>query len=350
MATPASVLTIVTAAELRELLGSSDPPLLIEARSATDPAPSAVIPGAVAFSLASIDVYEEDHARLGWPQIRSGNYSLKPPAEVRSALEAAGITHLRRTVVYTQSAKAGGHDVAVAARLAWALSFAGVAHVSLLPRGLWPYETAAQYSPPHPVADFFEGAPTLPFPLHPEFVASTAQVEHAVAAGGCGPGAVLADVRSWREFCGGAHDYPFPMPLGRIPHARWAHWGPATYVGGDLFVHETGQMQPLASIVGLWREWGLELGGSERIIFYCGSGWRSAVGWCLARIMHHADCANYDGGFLEWSMLDERADAHPIERGNLVGCDSAAARGEDSRGAAESAEHLMPASAPRVNA
>jgi 3-mercaptopyruvate sulfurtransferase SseA len=135
----------------------------------------------------------------------------------------------------------------------------------------------------------------------------------------------LADVRSWREFSGGEHDYPFPLPLGRIPHAHWAHWGPSTYVGGDLFRHETGELHPLASTVALWSDWGLHLGGRQRIVFYCGSGWRSAVAWCIARLVGHEDCASYDGGMLEWSMLDEGAARHPIERGVLPSTALAAA-------------------------
>ena len=51
------------------------------------------------------------------------------------------------------------------------------------------------------------------------------------------------------------------------------------------------------------------MGGGEAIIFYCGSGWRSAVAWCLARLLGHAECASYDGGFLEY---------HAAWAGNIV--------------------------------
>ena len=45
----------------------------------------------------------------------------------------------------------------------------------------------------------------------------------------------------------------------------------------------------------LWAEWGVALGRGRRLIFYCGSGWRSAMGWCLARLCGHDDAASYDG-------------------------------------------------------
>ena len=131
-------------------------------------------------------------------------------------------------------------------------------------------------------------------------------------------GAQLADVRSWREFSGGGHDYPFPMPTGRIPTSVWAHWGPSTYVGGDFFVSATGALLPLTQTSALWSAWGLEVGDASRrrVLFYCGSGWRSAVAWCIARLLGHDNAANYDGGFLEWTLLEPRAAELPIERGD----------------------------------
>ena len=31
------------------------------------------------------------------------------------------------------------------------------------------------------------------------------------------------------------HDYGYELPRGRIPGARWAGWGPSTFVGGDYY-------------------------------------------------------------------------------------------------------------------
>ena len=46
---------------------------------------------------------------------------------------------------------------------------------------------------------------------------------------------------------------------------------------------------------GRWAEWGVALGRGRLRIFYCGSGGRSAMGWCLARLCGHDDAASYDG-------------------------------------------------------
>ena len=86
-------------------------------------------------------------------------------------------------------------------------------------------------------------------------------------------------------------------------------------VAGDFFSHASGALHPLESTAVLWRDWGLRLGeDGNRIIFYCGSGWRSAVAWCLARLPGHTNCASYDGGVLEWSWVGERA----LESGEVV--------------------------------
>ena len=80
----------------------------------------------------------------------------------------------------------------------------------------------------------------------------------------------------------------------------------------------TGALRPLEGTAALWRAWGLRLGdetSATRLLFYCGSGWRSSVAWCLAQLMGHTDCANFDGGFLEWAVLDEKAAERPIAMG-----------------------------------
>jgi len=403
--TATSPLTLISAAELsKELLSSEVPPLVLDAGSGNQP--HTVVPGAVLFPLSAIDVYDED--ALGMPHQVSGNYSLKSPDSLRKVLESFGVTRGRRVVCYTQARKCGGLDTAVCCRLAWALCCAGVENVALLVGGLAAWEAvgglAAPSLPslPQPVTDFFAGNhPTTTtgddvhedskareFPVRPSFSATTAEVEAAVAAakfyhesgerrqesvdrhaGDECDHAVphrsypqLADVRSHQEYRGGAHDYAFAMPRGRLPHACWAHWGPSTYVGGDFFAHDaTGAIRPLEDIAALWRARGIEVHGSvsssvppsssssavgavapvptdvrdrssvasarqpehsstpsaesqeRRIIFYCGSGWRSAVAWCVAQLLGHRNCANYDGGVLEWSMLCPNAHLHALE-------------------------------------
>ena len=271
-------LSLITPVELQAELRSLQPPLLLDA-SFHGIVPEACIEGSVLIDIASeIEVCNED-AR-GHPHIVSGNYSLKPAEELRAALEAAGVQSDRRTVVYTQSVRAGASDLAPATRLAWCLAVAGVKDIVLLPGGLRAWTAAglatASAHTPRQSADFFGGDASLPFPLNPHLSATTEEVEAAVAERGA-RGVQLADVRSWPEYIGQSNNYPYPVPCGRIPTARWAHWGKSTYVGDEL-VTPDGDFAPLAGTSKLWTNEGLTLGYS-RIVCYCGSGWRASLTW-----------------------------------------------------------------------
>ena len=60
---------------------------------------------------------------------------------------------------------------------------------------------------------------------------------------------VLADARSWDEYTGKMHGYNFDLGCGRILGARWAHWGPSTYRGGDFSMPDAvGKLQDLQLI------------------------------------------------------------------------------------------------------
>lgn len=339
------------------------------------------IPGAVAVDMSEVDVYEHEDAGTR-PRLVSGNYSLRPPPQLRAALEAIGIHTRRPVVIYSQCAKSAP---IASARLAWCLAFAGVRDVGLLQAGLLGWVDAGLPLSPHAAprsaaCDFFlfePNADALPFPLCPRFCTETAEIRGEVgvavgqmahtcarspsAAFACTSSAprrrfslqrfplrrfslrrfsfrrfslgrkavraparapvrapltreasadddgdarrsgggetggetcetcetcetggetggershkrgnarnraahratqriVLADVRSWREFVGGSHDYPYPMPCGRLPGAKWAQWGPSTYVGGDFFEISSGEIWPLEQVREIWRAGGV---------------------------------------------------------------------------------------------
>ena len=309
--------TLLSAAELwASLQSNTERPLVLEAMMGSVSGASEHIPGAVAFCLSEIDRWEEDD--LGEPAQISGNYSLREPSAVRAALERHGVTAFRRqVVVYTQcrrhtvavrSKAASGHhhryvqatvregvaDPIVAARLIWALALAGVEDVAWLDGGLSAWHalglpTVPAPVPPTPAADFLEGRCDCPFPRHPEYGASTDEVvaaalAHAGEAGACraeqatssgsssggsggssgsgiGSGScshlMLADVRSWREFTGCGHDYAYAMPVGRLPGAIFAGWGPSTFVGSELYRLQCGSLRPLSEVATMWRKAGL---------------------------------------------------------------------------------------------
>jgi len=197
------------------------------------------------------------------------------------------------------------------------------------------------------------------FPMNPHFLARTDEVErlgqHATGSGSSGislststtttttssnsssnrlGSSSLFDVRSHKEFTGCGHDYPFPLPNGRIPHAQWLEWGVSTYCGGLLADATSGiiktnseetvqilrQGQDEAKVQAQAQaqaqadaEAGVER--ERRLVFYCASGWRSALAWCLARAAGFDNSANYDGGFMEWSYLSPEGHAVAVGGG-----------------------------------
>lgn len=133
--------------------------------------------------------------------------------------------------------------------------------------------------------------------------------------------------------------YTYISKRGRIPTAAWGRWGPSTYSGGDWWTTRTAyvfvpgssvdsggdaslteecqviELLDHARLRDLWEcECGLD--GSDTHIFYCGSGWRSALAWFLAvAVLGWKNCRNYDGGWLEYSQTSLGAVDHPIEQG-----------------------------------
>ena len=324
------------------------------------------IPGAVHVRMEDIDLIVVETATgcdgtvVQKPKSVRGNFNLRPPRELRRNLERMGIHCACHVIVYTQHSKAGGVDVVAAARFAWCLQYAGVKSVLLVDGGMHSWKKAGLPvtncpAKKCPVQDFLVGLP-LDFPLHPEFRATTEDVEAALDA----RKGVLADVRSWGEYCGSTHGYPFDIGLGRIPSACFAHWGPSTYVGRTFCDHATGLFSSFSDVLALWQASGVlsplvaggsgtklsggeatgtstpALGGAREetksrpsplarrlgcsglkpIIFYCGSGWRSSLGWCVGRMLGVQDCTNYDGGWLEWHTLHPRARQHPVAVGD----------------------------------
>jgi len=149
-----------------------------------------------------------------------------------------------------------------------------------------------------------------------EVRATTEEVE-AVVASGVG---ILGDTRSWAEFIGKRHDYPYFDTLGRIHGAVWARWGESTYVGGDFWMTgEEGVMRDLDELKFMWEKCGVQPADGAPLIFYCGTGWRSSYAWLIARLLGW-EAKNYDGGWLQWSTLHPNSAQHRAERGSVVAC------------------------------
>lgn len=259
---------------------------------------------------------------IGGTAYGSGN--LWPAATLQANIEDWGIDKDTTVIVYF--ATPGSADLSITARLWWMLMYAGVEDVRIMNGGIdaWiacGYEVDAAAAERSPVDDFFNGEIGA-FPLHQEYLATTEDIEDIVDDPAGHPNDILCDIRSMVEYIGGPNDYlSIGIPLtevGRIPGAKWGHWGPKTLVGGDFWDKYDGTLRSYPEVAQMWEDYGIipaDDGGSPNtLIHYCGTGWRSSLAFYYCYLMGW-NTKNYDGSFLEWSVTHPNAALHVLETG-----------------------------------
>ena len=226
-----------------------------------------------------------------YPYSHPSDGNIMPDAELQAFIENMGIS-TETTVVIS------GSSLTTAARPAWALMYAGVKDVRILNGGYkaWlaaGYEIETKPNMPSPVAF---GAIA---PIHSEYLANTEEV----AEFNTGPAAVLADIRRWEEFTGapGSNTYLHFDDEGRIPGATWGY-------NNDAYSDEDGTLR--TEMENMWKDLGITR--DKKVIFYCGTGWRSSLAFFFAYLQGFQDIKNYDSGFFGWSWDDN----NPIEMGH----------------------------------
>ncbi|MES2319100.1 MAG: rhodanese-like domain-containing protein [Pseudomonadota bacterium] len=207
-----------------------------------------------------------------------------------AVLLGLGIRHDSTVILY-------GRNQLAAARAAHLMLYAGVRDVRLLDGGFGAWCAAAlpcesgPAAPVAPCADF--GAP---FPGRPDFMLDSAQAARLAA----GDDAVLASIRTWREFSGATSGYHYIAARGDIAGARWGRAGHEGDVNSmSEYQLADGRMRPAAEIGAMWRANGIHAG--QQVGFYCGTGWRASLAFFYAWLMGWERIGVYDGGWYEWS-------------------------------------------------
>jgi thiosulfate/3-mercaptopyruvate sulfurtransferase len=249
------------------------------------------IPGAIQVDTNEIEADEELKPRNWW--------NLLPDHQLVRAIEGMGITRQTCVIVY-------GHSTLPAARLAFALLYAGVEDVRVLDGGYraWvarglPTETGlASRRAPRP---FGRISPRR------SYRKTIAEIRSSIGSRDL----TLADVRSWNEYTGATSGYPYVRPRGRIPGARFAHGGPSAHCLSEYF-DAHGSFRVFTHVRRMWQKFGI--GPGSDIAFYCGTGWRASVAFLLAHWMGWS-AAVCDGGWFEWSSGPD-APLNPVETGD----------------------------------
>ncbi len=245
------------------------------------------IPGAIHFNT--------DELETGFPRWR-----LREAAELQQAIGQAGITPDTTVIVY-------GAKLIAAARVWWALKYAGVADVRLLDGGLEAWVRAG-----YPVEKVTRLPQPVEFsaPVVSNLLATTAYVRQHYQGGQVW----MADVRSDAEFTGRTSGYQSLQAKGRIPFAVPVGDGDDS---AYLYLQRDGHLRPPAEILAHWQQQGLvpaKEGGrfGREVIFYCGGGWRSSVAFFYAWLLGFENIRNYSDGWSGWS---QQLSGHPVESG-----------------------------------
>ncbi len=244
---------------------------------------------------------EEDFAKglTGDDSLPKNYWNIYPYQYLLPAIANMGITTETTVVV-------SGADVTAAARLVWALMYAGVADVRLLNGGFKAWQ-AAGYAmengliPRSPQAWFGRDQP-----LHAEYLVTTDYIREVVD--GLHPDAVISDIRTWDEYIGATAPYGYIPTDGRIAGALWGHAGDGPWTMDD-FVDADGSLRSYTEVAAMWASEGIT--ADKSVSHYCGTGWRAALTFLYGYMMGWDRVSLYDGGWYEWSLGDKAAD-NPI--------------------------------------
>ncbi len=217
-------------------------------------------------------------------------WNIYPDEYLLPAIAYMGIDKNTTVVVYGKSGSA-------AARVVWTLMYAGVADVRLLNGGKQAWtdaglelETAVVARTP--VSEFDPDEPGRTTALNPQYKVDIPYIREVV--NGVRENAVIVDIRALDEYEGKSAPYKYIPTDGRVPGAVW---------GRDTEEYEDeadGSMRSYDEIKAFWDILGAT--SDNELSFYCGTGWRSSVGWFYAYLMGYSENGNFDSGWYEWSM------------------------------------------------
>jgi len=232
----------------------------------------------------------------------SKTWNRRKPEELKTALEALGITSDTTVILYGRFSypnindpfpgSSAGHLGAL--RCAFILMYAGVKDVRVLNGGLqsWidaGYKTTTKDYNKHPVKDF-----GTQIPSHPEIVVDIEEAKEILKS----PDKNLVSIRSWREFIGEVSGYNYIEKKGRIPGSIFGNCGSDAYHMENYrnLDHTTREYHEIEK---MWA--GVGITPDKHNSFYCGTGWRGSEAFFNAWLMGWPKISVFDGGWFEWS-------------------------------------------------
>lgn len=234
------------------------------------------IPGAF---YSDSDIYEN-----GFPR-----WWILSDAELQAVAGSMGISSDTTVVVSSNSP-------IFAARLWWILKYLGVEDVRYLNGGYQQW-VAAGYAQEAgintPVPTTFVGA------VKPEYLATVSYVEDHYNDGNT----ILSDVRTGSEYAGIISGYGYVVQKGRIPGAVWSYDADDS---SAVYLNPDRSLRSYTEVRDLWKDLGIQSTIADdrfdkEVIFYCGSGYRSAVTFLQAYLMGYQNVRSFSDGWEGWS-------------------------------------------------
>lgn len=232
----------------------------------------------------------------------TGAYNLLPAEQVEQYLLAQGVTKDTKVIMY-------GADPSGVARAAYGYIWAGVEDVKILNGGLAAW-TAAGYeteTEAHEAVAVDAFGTTVP--AHPEYWVSIEDAKNRVESD---PNFKLVSIRSEAEWLGETSGYSYMDKAGEPKGAVWGKGAQTAFDVAD-FTNEDGTVKNLTGLQQVWADCDFTL--ENDLAFYCGTGWRAAVPFCVLYGAGYDNIAMYDGGWYEWLMHGD----YPVQVGDPAG-------------------------------
>lgn len=250
------------------------------------------IPGAVHMDTMEIES-EESH------------WNLLDAETCAKAFLKKGVTKETPLIIYSA-------DINAASRVAFAAYWLGVDQVKIIDGGYQAWKRAdykvKKGTEKAKAAESF-GATV---PAHADALISTSQ--DLLQEKAKNPELVLASTRSWKEFTGKISGYDYIKDAGEPEGAVYAK-SSKTSADVAYLVNKDGTVKDPTAIFKDWKEWGITL--DKEVAFYCGTGWRAATAFFIAKQSGWENVKMFDGGWYDWDLAHQKDSAqYPVQVGD----------------------------------
>lgn len=215
-------------------------------------------------------------------------WGLPKDEQIRSTLEKFGIDKDTTVILYATTKGFTGST-----RTALVMDYAGVNNIKFLNGGktLWSLQKRPLSTEPVQPQKVSFGTSV---PQNPGIVFKYDQELKFIND----KNAVIASVRSFDEYLGKKSGYTYIDKAGDIKNSRFAYAGSNPYAMED-YRNLDNTMFNYKIIEQRWKLWGIT--PDKTVSFHCGTGWRAAETYYIAKALGWQNVGVYVGGWYEWS-------------------------------------------------